>query len=216
MSEDTIRRSSASLRPKGFFGKLKQRLSKRQDKSARSPHPTVSAKISNPSTPTSRPSTPKNGLVRVVPSSRAASSTAFIAPRSQSLWEQALSRLSADEKALIVSLGTPQNRLDVLNDVLTAVADKRDQVIDRQWTVVIRGKPTVLRHVADKIINWVQKFVAVGDVLSQYDPVLLSPPWAAIRFLLQVGVVICGLINTIRSALTSVNSWESMIPRRWG
>lgn len=183
-----------------MFRKLKHRFSKSRDKSSSSPHPALPAKIPNSSPPTSRPSTPKNAIVQVVPLSPAASSATPIARRSQPLWEQALSRLSAEERARIVPLGTPENRLETLKDFLAAITDKRDQVIERQWTVVIRGKPTVLRHVADKIINSVQKLIAVGDILSQYDPVLLAPPWAVMRFLVQVGNVICGLIMQRDSA----------------
>lgn len=74
----------------------------------------------------------------------------------------------------------------MLTQLLAAATQKRDQVLDRRWKVKIRGTEIVLRDVAEQVIKAVQKFKAVGDVIAQYDPVMLSPPWAAVRFLLQV------------------------------
>ena len=44
-----------------------------------------------------------------------------------------------------------------------------------------------LRRAYSGIITWTQKFVALGDVVSQVDPVHIGLPWAAIRAVLIVG-----------------------------
>ena len=44
----------------------------------------------------------------------------------------------------------------------------------------------ILRDVVEKIIVWVEKFIAVGDAAMQYDPVLAALAWGAFRFVLQV------------------------------
>ena len=43
-----------------------------------------------------------------------------------------------------------------------------------------------MRDIFEKIIVWVDKFKALGDVAVQYDPAHASLPWAGVRFLLQV------------------------------
>lgn len=43
-----------------------------------------------------------------------------------------------------------------------------------------------LRRAYSGVITWTQKFVALGDVVSQVDPVHIGLPWAAIRAVLTV------------------------------
>ena len=55
------------------------------------------------------------------------------------------------------------------------------------WTLKKRnGETIILRDVMEKIIVWVERFIAVGDAAIQYDPAHAAPAWAAIRFVLQV------------------------------
>ena len=49
-----------------------------------------------------------------------------------------------------------------------------------------RSKRIIVRDLADKLISWISKFVAVGDTLMQYDPGHAAIPWAIVRFILQV------------------------------
>jgi len=59
---------------------------------------------------------------------------------------------------------------------------------DEQWKVKINGKTVVVREVFGKMLDWVQKFAAVGNAAVQYDPVNAALPWAGFRFLLQVSM----------------------------
>ena len=43
-----------------------------------------------------------------------------------------------------------------------------------------------IRYAYGEICNWVQKFVALGDVVAQIDPVHIGLPWAGIRAILIV------------------------------
>lgn len=43
-----------------------------------------------------------------------------------------------------------------------------------------------MRHAYDEIITWTQKFVVLGDIVSQVDPVHIGLPWAGIRAVLIV------------------------------
>jgi len=66
-----------------------------------------------------------------------------------------------------------------------AMASKRD----RAWKVTWRGDVIVLRDIAMKIMQWVDKFKQIGDIVVQYDPGHAALPWAASRFLLQVCII---------------------------
>ena len=41
---------------------------------------------------------------------------------------------------------------------------------------------------ADKVVGWLNRFTAVGDVVANVDPVHVGLPWAGIRLLLEVRV----------------------------
>ena len=49
-----------------------------------------------------------------------------------------------------------------------------------------------------EIANWVQKFIGVGDVVAQVDPVHVGLPWAAVRFVLVVRFECISPVNTPR------------------
>lgn len=58
----------------------------------------------------------------------------------------------------------------------------------KRWKYKTRsGEEVIIHDVCEKIIGWIEKFIAVGDVAMQYDPTHASLPWAGVRFLLQVG-----------------------------
>ncbi|KAI4158380.1 MAG: hypothetical protein LQ342_007510 [Letrouitia transgressa] len=45
-----------------------------------------------------------------------------------------------------------------------------------------------LRHAYDEVVTWAEKFVALGDVISQADPVHIGLPWAGIRAVLVISI----------------------------
>lgn len=51
---------------------------------------------------------------------------------------------------------------------------------------MIRGRPVILREEADKVIVWLDRFKAVGDIAMNADPIHAGLPWAGIRLLLEV------------------------------
>lgn len=57
---------------------------------------------------------------------------------------------------------------------------------DKKWTIKGQRGDINLRVHFDKLVHWVQEFVAIGDTLVTYDPGHAAIPWAAMRFLLQV------------------------------
>lgn len=102
-------------------------------------------------------------------------------------WEAALAKLSLeDQLAMNISSLSGLNKLDTLNQVLVATKEKRDICLEKQWKFTWKGETIILRDVADKLLVWVDKFKAIGNVIASYDPTHAALPWAGFRFLLQV------------------------------
>jgi hypothetical protein len=100
----------------------------------------------------------------------------------RNFWKEAVATLPKEYK---VPEEWQTDAIDREN-VVGMVKAKMEECKDRQWKVEINGKEVVVREVFGKILDWVQKFAAVGDAAVQYDPVNAALPWAGFRFLLQV------------------------------
>lgn len=104
---------------------------------------------------------------------------------SHDLWNKALNTIGAELKDSLNL--TNVSRGNVLSKALEEAREKRQVCAQKCWTLKKRnGETIILRDVVEKIIVWVEKFIAVGDVAMQYDPVHAAPAWAAFRFVLQV------------------------------
>lgn len=102
--------------------------------------------------------------------------------RFRDLWRRAAARLQEKDKAFIVF-----NSSVSLKDLMSTVeAERRKYESNR--LLVKRGvdrEPLVLHEVFSKIVGWIEKFVAVGDTVMQYDTGHAALPWAAVRLVLQ-------------------------------
>ena len=104
---------------------------------------------------------------------------------SDDLWSKALDTLDADLRNSLVL--NHASRSHVLSKALTEAQESRKVCMQKRWKYKKRnGEMIILRDVVEKIIVWVEKFKAVGNVAVQYDPVHAAPVWAAFRFVLQV------------------------------
>lgn len=101
-----------------------------------------------------------------------------------SLWEQAFKKLSERDRKTLSFPGTAQQ--DTLERILEATRKSRDVCREKGAKFTLAGRVIIVRDVADKIIAWVDKFKAIGDIIAQYDAGNAALPWAAVRFLLQV------------------------------
>ena len=73
--------------------------------------------------------------------------------------------------------------------VLKEVEAKRDLALRKRWKFKKpNGEMVIVRDVLEKTAKWINRFKDTGDVAAQFDPVHLSLPWAAFRFLLQTAV----------------------------
>ncbi|KAF8535473.1 hypothetical protein BDD12DRAFT_892728 [Trichophaea hybrida] len=109
----------------------------------------------------------------------------------QPLWIQAFNQLSSAESAALAPFYLDADSRDILS-ILESIQKEMDRAMackrDKGWTVKWRGEDIVLRDIAMKIMQWVDKFKQIGDIIVQYDPGHAALPWAAFRFLLQVCV----------------------------
>lgn len=100
-------------------------------------------------------------------------------------WDKAFRRLSKDDQRRLNHM--QGDKLNVLEDILGAVKEKRNLCRQKRWTFKKpSGERIILRDVCEKVIVWVDKFKQVGDAAVQYDPGHAALPWAGVRFILQV------------------------------
>ncbi|KAL8778969.1 MAG: hypothetical protein Q9213_007169 [Squamulea squamosa] len=105
----------------------------------------------------------------------------------QVLWTRALGNLDEDLRDNLDL--TTFTRTNILSIALREAREKRDLCIRKSWRFKKRnGEVIIVRDIVEKIIMWVQKFVAVGDAAMQYDPDHAAPAWGAFRFVLQMAV----------------------------
>ena len=104
------------------------------------------------------------------------------------LWADALKELSEEDQLAISSLG--RSKLDSIGYLLEAAERKKQECDDRKWIINVLGKRIVLRDLATKIISWINRFKEVGDVAVNFDPVHAALPWAGVRLLLEVRIIL--------------------------
>jgi hypothetical protein len=105
----------------------------------------------------------------------------------QNLWEKAVATLDSDLQT-VINHNTTGNT-NVAAAALRTAKEKRDICLRKRWRYrKSNGKDIILRDVLDKIVGFLDKFVAVGDAAVQYDPAHASLPWAGVRFVLRAAV----------------------------
>ena len=104
------------------------------------------------------------------------------------LLHDVLKRLSDDDRATLQDYMF-HNASDIdlaLEQALTAAKEKQRCCIEKRWTFTFTGRTVVVKEEADKVVGWLNRFTAVGDVVANVDPVHVGLPWAGIRLLLEV------------------------------
>ena len=106
-----------------------------------------------------------------------------------SLWQEALRSLE----------GLPEHRILLENCVgedVRQITSSIEKIVDRikegrkgkEWKIPFLGNVIVMKDIVMKMLRWVHKFRAIGDIAIQHDPVHAALPWAAFRFLLTVNM----------------------------
>ena len=63
-----------------------------------------------------------------------------------------------------------------LEQALAAAKEKQRCCIEKRWTFTFTGRTVVVKEEADKVVGWLNRFTAVGDVVANVDPVLVGLP----------------------------------------
>lgn len=86
-----------------------------------------------------------------------------------------------------VDAGSPDYQispeLQICRDVLQVAQDQETKFKDKKWYFSLSHNVNI-GEVYGEVATWVQKFVGVGDIVAQIDPVHVGLPWAAIRLIL--------------------------------
>ena len=192
---------------------LKGRFSSSPSPSSRSSKAVISstAQVTNPSTiQAASSSTIPAGPVFTDP--LAASTGPLSSPQatstpssSSNLLHDALKRLSDDDRATLQGY-TCHNTSDiglVLEQTLVAAKEKQRHCIEKTWTFTVKGRTIDVKYKADRVVGWLNRFKAVGNIVANVDPVHVGLPWAGIRLLLEVKAY--PLQRTIQRSYASID-----------
>jgi hypothetical protein len=111
---------------------------------------------------------------------------------SRELLRKALEALEESERSIIKHLLTPTG--DGINTILKNLVKyaehKRTLCENKRWTFQWRGQTIELQKKASSVLEWLDRFKGVGDVVANADPVHIGLPWAGIRLFIEVRVLL--------------------------
>ncbi|KAF8428812.1 hypothetical protein EV426DRAFT_543824, partial [Tirmania nivea] len=123
-----------------------------------------------------------------------------------SLWNKAANdpSLSSQELEALKKIGIDTNIIKISSDLETDVQDIVNKKKGMEWKIKFLGDDIVLRHVGLKILQWVNKFKEIGDIIVQFDPGHAALPWAGFRFLLKICLAKQETVDTILIGLEKI------------
>ena len=106
---------------------------------------------------------------------------------SQTIWDEALENLTPKQQGSFshCNFSMPTDSRELIN----AVRSKQVELGKLSWPShsKLGNRIFNVEKLMENVINWVDRFKSIGDIIAQYDPTHIALPWAGIRFLLQVG-----------------------------
>ncbi|KAF8417707.1 hypothetical protein EV426DRAFT_356485 [Tirmania nivea] len=123
-----------------------------------------------------------------------------------SLWNKAANdpSLSLQELEALAKIGIDTNIIKISSDLERDVQDIVNKKKGKEWKIKFLGDDIVLRHVGLKILQWVNKFKEIGDIIVQFDPGHAALPWAGFRFLLKICLAKQETVDTILIGLERI------------
>ena len=115
-------------------------------------------------------------------------STALSNASGPHLWSRAFncSELSSQERETLKGVGIETDTHQIASALGTMTKEIVDGKKGKDWKIEFKGEEIVMRDVGMKILRWLDRFKAIGDIIVQYDPGHAALPWAGFRFLLKV------------------------------
>ena len=108
----------------------------------------------------------------------------------QNLWQEAVEKLPEKDKKSLELPKSGASATNIVEDALAGVRNSEDKVNRNLIRVKTKRGEVPLRHYVDKLTKVLIQFREVGDTLVQYDPGHAALPWAGVRLLLNVSVVL--------------------------
>ena len=108
-----------------------------------------------------------------------------------SILADALEALEFDQRETIRILLQPThavNAEDAFNEVHAHARELQQRSKIKRWSWDYKGRQVYLFEQADKVVRLLDRFKAVGDVVSNVDPVHVGLPWAGVRAILEVRI----------------------------
>ena len=129
----------------------------------------------------------KSGCITALPlDTPADSSTLPVAD----FWQKVLHRLSMEDQVLIQKHTATRSTPCIVSDtpvlLLEEVKQKRELFESRRWNVSLNGYTFRLSDIANKVMTWLEKLKAIGDIAVNADQIHSRLPWAGIRMLFLV------------------------------
>ncbi|KAF5695680.1 ankyrin repeat-containing protein [Fusarium denticulatum] len=116
-------------------------------------------------------------------------------------WKQAAAYLNDDDREILERINANDDSDRTFADLRGSITKKQKLSQEKSWKVTFGGRRIVLRDVLAKTVTWLDSFKAIGDLVSQADPVHAGIPWSAIKIVLsvltadqeQMGLIIIGM-----------------------
>ena len=102
------------------------------------------------------------------------------------LWRKAHDALRPKDKVVLPPNSATKPE-ELIPEVEKCIAQSKGKPIK-----LPNGENLFVRDVLQKVSRWIKKFVEVGDVAAQYDSGHAALPWALLRLVLQVRMLIRG------------------------
>ena len=104
------------------------------------------------------------------------------------LLERSLQQLSNDERRILRqhTCQASEEVSTVLQRALETAKDKQNLCERKKWTFAFCDRTLILQDEAKKIVNWLDRFKAIGDAAASADPIHIGLPWAGVRMPIEV------------------------------
>ena len=105
-----------------------------------------------------------------------------------SILADALENLEREDRETIRTL-LPASAISIdtaFDEVHGGARELQQRCANKRWNWNYKGRQIYLYDQVDKLVQLLDKFKAVGDIVANVDPVHVGLPWAGIRAILEV------------------------------
>ena len=129
-----------------------------------------------------------NNLLPADPVSLSSPQTTSTFSSNHNLLYDVLKRLSNDNRAIIQNyIFHNVNNIDLtLEQILIVVNEKQQCCIEKKWTLTFKKRTVDVKKKTDKLIDWLNRFKAIEDIVVNVDLMHVSLSWTVIRLLLEI------------------------------